>query len=78
MTTRRRPSTEPLKTPQPGELWDFKFGRGHDALGCKPSYPPAKVIEVRDGWVRYAIGQTHPDLSKPIQTFTYLYLPSQR
>ena len=78
MLTHRRPPTESLKTPQPGELWDFKFGRGHGATGSRPSYPPAKVIEVRDGWVRYAIGQAHPDLSKPIQTFTYLYLPSHR
>jgi hypothetical protein len=36
------------------------------------------VIEVRDGWVRYAIGQAHPNLAKPIQTFTYLYLPLRR
>jgi len=60
-------------TPQPGEAWDFKFGRAGGPFAAKQIYPPAKVIEVANGWVRYALGKAHPDLKKPVATFTHLY-----
>jgi hypothetical protein len=31
------------------------------------------VLDVAEGWVRYAIGKSHPDLKKPLATFTYMY-----
>ena len=68
----------PAPTPQAGEQWDFKFNRKSAAgpFGSKQSYPPATVLDVTDGWVRYAIGKAHPDLQKPLATFTYMYCRS--
>ena len=69
---REKPASAPI-TPQPGEEWDFKFGRAGGPFAAKQIYPPAKVIEVANGWVRYALGKAHPDLKKPVATFTHLY-----
>jgi len=67
-------SPVPAPTPKVGEQWDFKFSRkGAGPFGAGQSYPPATVLDVANGWVRYAIGKTHPDLQKPLATFTYMY-----
>jgi len=60
------------QAPQAGEQWDFKYGR-KGGVAARQVYPPAQVLEVNDGWVRYALGKTHPDLKKSIATFTHMY-----
>jgi len=70
MATKKAPSVP--RIPQAGEQWDFKFNRKGPS-GAAQNYPPATVIDVTEGWVRYAIGKSHPDLKKPLATFTYMY-----
>jgi len=61
------------KFPQAGEQWDFKYKRKVADFDSRRDYPPAIVISVAEGWVRYGIGKTHPDLTKSLATFTYMY-----
>jgi hypothetical protein len=71
MATKKTPSAPSI--PQAGEQWEFKFNRKGGPFGSSQSYPPATVLDVAEGWVRYAIGKSHPDLKKPLATFTYMY-----
>ena len=59
--------------PKAGERWEFKFKRDSGSIGYTQDYPPVTVIDVTEGWVRYAIGKSHPDLQKSLATFTYMY-----
>ena len=72
MATKKMAAAAPA-TPRAGEEWDFKFGRAGGPFADRQVYPPAKVLEVANGWVRYALGKAHPDLKKPLSTFTYMY-----
>ena len=59
--------------PSPGEKWEFKSGKQSGPWGSSNSYPLVTVLEVQGGWVRYAIGKTHPDNRKDIASFVYMY-----
>jgi hypothetical protein len=68
----KKATTSP-SIPKPGEQWEFKFNRKAGPFDSGQNYPPATVLDVAEGWVRYAIGKSHPDLKKPLATFTYMY-----
>jgi hypothetical protein len=62
-----------VSAPAPGEAWVLAL----DAKGPWPydaqPYKPVRVRDVRDGWVRYAIGSTYPDERATVESFTRMY-----
>lgn len=60
------------RSPVPGEKWVLKG----DLDGPWPSdkdYLPVDILDVKKGWVRYAMGSTFPDCRMRIKTFTSIY-----
>jgi hypothetical protein len=60
-------------TPAPGELWVFM----PDKKGPWPTdarrHKPVEVLDVREGWVRYAMGNVFPDERMSVKDFTWMY-----
>ena len=40
---------------------------------AEKNYPPVLIRDVKDGWVRYAIGSTFPDCRHTIKVFVNMY-----
>lgn len=54
-----------------GELWQFV--PRPDPWGSK-NYPPVRIIDVRDGWVRYDMGgAVFRDERHPVEAFVGMY-----
>lgn len=57
-----------IQIPKAGEYW---------YIPDKSPWPPkdrfVKVLDVKDGWVRYYIGEFFPDERVTISTFLYIY-----
>lgn len=47
---KRNLAPAPVKHPEPGQRWEF-YADTEDPFPSK--YPPVKILEVKDGWVRY-------------------------
>lgn len=62
-----------VKYPVPGELWTLK--RDNDPWGGRDNLN-IKILDVRDGWVRYYIGPTFNDERLEMDRFLYCYIPS--
>lgn len=60
------------KNPIPGQLWALKGDDG-DPFGPKRGFCVVKILEVRDGWVRYYMNKIWDDERKPIKNFTNIY-----
>jgi hypothetical protein len=60
--------------PAVGESWYF-FAEKRDGDPFPHKLPPtyARILEVRDGWVRYSIGNLFPDERLAIDEFTRMY-----
>ncbi len=59
---------EPAPSPNVGEIWALK-GEGPWPLStCR-----VKILDVKEGWVRYYLSKFYPDLRMKIKTFTDVY-----
>ena len=60
---------KPSMTPKPGETWGF--------IECaRDPFPPkhhVKILDVKDGWVRYKMGILFDDERKRVSQFTKMY-----
>lgn len=63
-----------IKGPSPsaGELW--RFTPADDPWGAK-NYRPVRILDARDGWVRYDMGgvSLFRDERCPVETFVGMY-----
>ena len=57
--------------PKPGETC-WKYLKDADSPWPTLSPVPIRILDVKDGWVRYTIGDGSPDVLK-IQSFTRMY-----
>ncbi len=65
------PQPEQVPEIKAGELWLFQ--PAPDPWGEK-KYSPVKIIDVRDGWVRYDMGGfVFRDERRPAKTFVSMY-----
>jgi hypothetical protein len=56
--------------PKPDELWEL-FDEGDPFPG---KYKPVRIREVKEGWVRYAMGSSvFSDERRTIESFTSMY-----
>lgn len=66
--------TTDASDPAPGESWVLK---GEDEDGCPwegQKWKPVRILDVRDGWVRYAIGSLlFNDERLRLESFTKIY-----
>ncbi len=71
---RRPPEPQPLGDPIPvGSLWLLN---DKDRGPFPPKrYAPVEVLDYRDGWVRYQIGQFFPDEVMKADMFRIVYRP---
>ena len=53
-----------------GETWEFVDLPG-DPWGNKPFR--VRILDVRDGWVRYSMGRVFPDERRTIKSFVSMY-----
>jgi len=60
---------EVVKEPEVGERWVFN---DDDPWGGK-KFPPVKILDVKDGWVRYYIGHYYSDERREMDSFLYIY-----
>ena len=66
---------EPKQEIAVGSLWVIRRDKG-DPFGVRSSrYGTARVLDVKNGWVRYAIGTGSPDNRRDVGMFLYLYEP---
>jgi hypothetical protein len=62
---------ESYSVPAKGDKWILRTDNG-DPWGCK--FPPVKVLDVKDGWVRYKIGDIiFTDERMKIEQFVSVY-----
>jgi hypothetical protein len=61
---------QPPRTPAVGETWQLESLV--DPWGDRGL---CKIIDVRDGWVRYSLGRLSPDNRKTMGDFVRMYLP---
>lgn len=59
------------RPPLPGELWEFKKGDG--SPWPSKDYEPVKILDVRDGWVRYSMDGFFRDERMTVSSFMYCY-----
>jgi hypothetical protein len=57
--------------PEPGQKWVF-IPEQKDPWERK-HYPPVTILDVRDGWVRYAMQSVFTDERTTIKSFTRMY-----
>ena len=57
-----------MELPKPGELWIFN---PEDPFESK--YAPVKILDVKDGWVRYYMGWAFPDERMKASSFVKMY-----
>jgi hypothetical protein len=60
---------EPV-VPKAGEKW--RMPNKPDPWP-QPDNPPVKILDVKDGWVRYRMNELFPDERKPMKDFLQLY-----
>ena len=56
--------------PNPGERWQIR-GKNDPWEGKR--YNPVKILDVKDGWVRYYLGDVFPDERQKIEKFVRIY-----
>ncbi len=56
--------------PVKGEKWLLDIGTSDP---FPPKYPPVRILDVKDGWVRYWMGSLFDDERKPIDQFMRMY-----
>ena len=54
-----------------GEKWKLKEGDG--SPWPTKEFPPVTILDVKEGWVRYEIGDAFPDNRMGIKEFTRIY-----
>jgi len=69
------PPSEPKPEIAVGSLWVFR-GEKKDPFPRK-SYPPVRVLAVKDGWVRYDMPPIFRDSRLEIDSFIHCYEPME-
>lgn len=54
--------------PKPGERWNLS-----DKSPWPLNYPGVKILDVKDGWVRYYMGRIFPDERMKLEMFLSVY-----
>lgn len=60
-----------IDPPKPGEQWGFKDFKNSSPWPKKGH--TVKILDVKDGWVRYAFPSVFTDERHTIETFTRMY-----
>ena len=66
----RRKTVEEQPEIAVGSLWTLNTG---DPFPSK--YEPSRVLDVKDGWVRYYLGSVFPDERRTVESFLQIYKP---
>jgi hypothetical protein len=64
---------EPKQEIAVGSLWTLRPDKG-DPFPAK-NHEPSRVLEVKDGWVRYYLGAYFPDERETVDMFLFMYEP---
>lgn len=67
----KKEETKPLTIVNPGERWILNI-HSNDPFEEKPS-SPVKILDVRNGWVRYDMGGIFRDERMEINSFVRMY-----
>lgn len=68
----RMPQEPVLVEPKAGEKWRLPT---ESNPWPSPEYRPVKILEVKDGWVKYRINEIFPDERRRMDDFLKLYRP---